>query len=76
MVIGNVSNNDEHRSSLLRKKYKKSPPYRSCSAPSHNVNKPNNGHCCTYPKVWKRLEDRIYNKHICNNIPILWEHFM
>ncbi len=70
MVVGNSSNSDKHLSSLLRKKYKKSPPYRCCGAPDYNVNKFNKGYCCTYPKVWKRLEERVYNKRICDNLHI------
>lgn len=59
MTVGNYLNQNKHQSTLIRKKYRKSPPYRCCAAPDHNVNKVNHGYCCTYPNLWRRLELKI-----------------
>lgn len=66
-VCEEVSENftkNKHLNALIRKKFKKSTRYICCSKPTGNKNKERVGYCCSYPMVYKRLNDKVYNKLI------------
>lgn len=62
-----VNENDEnkHESILIRKKFKKGYHYICCTKPKGNHNKEQRGCWCTYPSVYKRINETYFNNKMC-----------
>jgi hypothetical protein len=61
-----TSGRSSYKSTLIREKYKKQKKiYRCCSKPKGNKNKFIHGRCCTYPMVYKRLNNSFLDKKEC-----------
>lgn len=54
---------NKHQDILVRKKFRKHPPYRCCSGPSGNTTK-YSIFCCTYPMIHKRCDITLNNKQV------------
>lgn len=53
---------NKHENILYRKRYRRNPPYRCCSAPFGNCNKMSTGLCCTFPQCYKRHDESVAAK--------------
>ena len=68
MTVGEWTHSrDKQTNRQIRKKNRKSPPYRCCLAPTGNRNKAYHNYCCTYPQVYKRLENKVLATMECRS---------
>jgi hypothetical protein len=62
---------NKHTNTLIKKKLRKSPRYRCCQPITGNKNKFSTGYCCTYPMIYKRYDNSLYNKKVALGSSIL-----
>lgn len=60
-----MAGDNKHQSTMVRKKFRKSGNYKSCAVPIGNINKFSKSYCCTFPQLYKRFDELIYNDQQC-----------
>lgn len=62
-----MTGQNKHDNILIRKKFHKGENHKCCGVISNNKQKFSVKYCCTYPQVYKRLDEKNFNIRACKN---------